>query len=220
MAADVRWLGHASFHLSGGGADVLIDPWLTGNPKAAAQADELPADVMRLLARTESGDKLNDQELVDAFLIASGVYDGRQRKAYAKKIDDITAASLHDGLMALVPYELQREIGKLAPTHFEAPTGQRHPIRYDGDEPVLAIRVQELFGLKQHPAVAGGRLPLLLELVSPAHRPIQTTRDLPGFWAGSWRDVRADMRGRYPKHPWPEDPAEAMPTTRAKPRGT
>ncbi len=135
-------------------------------------------------------------------------------------IDDITAASLHDGLMALVPYDVQRDIGKLVPTHFEAPTGQRHPIRYDGDEPVLAIRVQELFGLKQHPSVAGGRLPLLLELVSPAQRPIQTTRDLPGFWAGSWRDVRADMRGRYPKHPWPEDPAEAMPTTRAKPRGT
>ncbi|MCR6502947.1 ATP-dependent helicase HrpB [Shinella sp. CPCC 101442] len=135
-------------------------------------------------------------------------------------IDDISAASLHDGLMALVPYDMQRDIGKLVPTHFEAPTGQRHPIRYDGDEPVLAIRVQELFGLKQHPSVAGGRLPLLLELVSPAHRPIQTTRDLPGFWAGSWRDVRADMRGRYPKHPWPEDPAEAMPTTRVKPRGT
>ena len=135
-------------------------------------------------------------------------------------IDDVTAASLHEGLMALVPYEAQRDLTRLAPTHFEAPTGQRHPIRYDGDEPVLAIRVQELFGLKQHPAVAGGRLPLLLELVSPAQRPIQTTRDLPGFWAGSWRDVRADMRGRYPKHPWPEDPAEAMPTTRAKPRGT
>ncbi len=85
---------------------------------------------------------------------------------------------------------------------------------------MLTIRVQELFGLKEHPAVGGGRLPLLLELTSPAHRPIQTTRDLPGFWAGSWRDVRADMRGRYPRHPWPEDPAEALPTTRVKPRGT
>ena len=135
-------------------------------------------------------------------------------------LDDVSAASLHEGLMALVPYEAQRDLARLAPTHFEAPTGQRHPIRYDGEEPVLAIRVQELFGLKQHPAVAGGRLPLLLELLSPAHRLIQTTRDLPGFWAGSWRDVRADMRGRYPKHPWPEDPAAAMPTTRAKPRGT
>jgi len=135
-------------------------------------------------------------------------------------LDDVSAASLHEGLMALAPYEAQRDLARLAPTHFEAPTGQRHPIRYDGEEPVLAIRVQELFGLKQHPAVAGGRLPLLLELLSPAHRLIQTTRDLPGFWAGSWRDVRADMRGRYPKHPWPEDPAAAMPTTRAKPRGT
>ena len=135
-------------------------------------------------------------------------------------LDDVSAASLHEGLTALVPYEAQRDLARLAPTHFEAPTGQRHPIRYDGEEPVLAIRVQELFGLKQHPAVAGGRLPLLLDLLSPAHRLIQTTRDLPGFWAGSWRDVRADMRGRYPKHPWPEDPAGAMPTTRAKPRGT
>ncbi|HEV7245483.1 MAG TPA: ATP-dependent helicase HrpB [Shinella sp.] len=138
----------------------------------------------------------------------------------ARGIDDISSARLQEGLMALVPYEVQRDLARLAPTHFEAPTGQRHPIRYDGEEPVLAIRVQELFGLKQHPSVAGGRLPLLLELQSPAHRLIQTTRDLPGFWMGSWRDVRADMRGRYPRHPWPEDPAEAMPTTRVKPRGT
>ena len=93
-------------------------------------------------------------------------------------------------------------------------------MRWRPAEPVLAIRVQELFGLRQHPAVAEGRLPLVLELLSPAHRPIQTTRDLPGFWAGSWKDVRAEMRGRYPRHPWPDDPADAAPTTRAKPRGT
>ncbi|MCD2182789.1 ATP-dependent helicase HrpB [Rhizobium sp. GN54] len=135
-------------------------------------------------------------------------------------LDDVTPASLSDGLMALVPQGVQRDLERLVPTHFEAPTGQRHPIRYDGSEPTLPIRVQELFGLRQHPAVAGGRLPLLLELLSPAHRPIQTTRDLPGFWAGSWKDVRAEMRGRYPRHPWPEDPAGAMPTTRAKPRRT
>jgi ATP-dependent helicase HrpB len=135
-------------------------------------------------------------------------------------IADIKASNLSDGLLSLVPHDRQRELGRLAPTHFEAPTGQRHPIHYDGDEPLLSIRVQELFGLKTHPAIGDGRLPLLLELISPGHRPIQTTRDLPGFWAGSWRDVRADMRGRYPKHPWPEDPANAAPTTRAKPRGT
>jgi ATP-dependent helicase HrpB len=134
--------------------------------------------------------------------------------------DAIDAGSLSEGLRSLIPFALRQDLNRLAPTHFEAPTGQRHPIRYDGDEPVLAIRVQELFGLKVHPAIAGGRLPLLLELTSPAHRPIQTTRDLPGFWSGSWRDVRADMRGRYPKHPWPEDPANAVPTHRAKPRGT
>ena len=138
----------------------------------------------------------------------------------ARGLSDISAGGLSNGLMSLVPHELQRDLARMAPTHFEAPTGQRHPIQYDGEEPLLTIRVQELFGLKQHPAIGGGRLPLVLELTSPAHRPIQTTRDLPGFWAGSWKDVRADMRGRYPRHPWPEDPAEALPTTRAKPRGT
>ncbi|HEX8048166.1 ATP-dependent helicase HrpB [Rhizobium sp.] len=138
----------------------------------------------------------------------------------ARGISDISAGGLSNGLMSLVPHELQRDLGRMAPTHFEAPTGQRHPIQYEGEEPLLTIRVQELFGLKQHPAIGGGRLPLVLELTSPAHRPIQTTRDLPGFWAGSWKDVRADMRGRYPRHPWPEDPAEAAPTTRTKPRGT
>ncbi|RUM24639.1 ATP-dependent helicase HrpB [Rhizobium vallis] len=138
----------------------------------------------------------------------------------ARSLSEISAGGLSNGLMSLVPHELQRDLSRLAPTHFEAPTGQRHPIQYEGEEPVLTIRVQELFGLKQHPAIAGGRLPLLLELTSPAHRPIQTTRDLPGFWAGSWKDVRAEMRGRYPRHPWPERPEEALPTTRAKPRGT
>lgn len=138
----------------------------------------------------------------------------------ARGLSEISAAGLSNGLIALVPHEWQRDLSRLAPTHFEAPTGQRHPIQYEGEEPVLTIRVQELFGLKQHPAIAGGRLPLLLELTSPAHRPIQTTRDLPGFWAGSWKDVRADMRGRYPRHPWPERPEDALPTTRAKPRGT
>jgi len=135
-------------------------------------------------------------------------------------LDGIDPGSLAEGLRSLVPHDEVRDLGRLAPTHFEAPMGQRHPIRYDGDEPVLAIRVQELFGMKQHPSVAGGRLPLLLELTSPAHRPIQTTRDLPGFWAGSWKDVRSEMRGRYPKHPWPDNPADAAPTARAKPRGT
>ena len=138
----------------------------------------------------------------------------------AKAIYEINGGNIIEGLRSLVPHEELRQLGKMLPTHFEAPTGQKHPIQYEGEEPTLTIRVQELFGLKDHPSVAGGKLPLLLELTSPAHRPIQTTRDLPGFWAGSWKDVRADMRGRYPRHPWPEDPASAQPTHRAKPRGT
>ncbi|TIM84600.1 ATP-dependent helicase C-terminal domain-containing protein, partial [Mesorhizobium sp.] len=132
----------------------------------------------------------------------------------------IDPSVLSAGLMALVPHDLQRRIEALAPTHFDAPSGSRVPIRYDGEWPVLAIRVQELFGLDRHPAIASGTVPLTLELLSPAHRPIQTTRDLPGFWRGSWADVRADMRGRYPKHVWPENPLLATATSRAKPRGT
>lgn len=122
------------------------------------------------------------------------------------------------GLASLVPHDLQRKVEALAPTHFDAPSGSHVPIRYDGEWPVLAVRVQELFGLDRHPSIANGTVPLTLELLSPAHRPIQTTRDLPGFWRGSWTDVRADMRGRYPKHVWPENPLLAAATARAKPR--
>ncbi|TIR25117.1 MAG: ATP-dependent helicase HrpB [Mesorhizobium sp.] len=132
----------------------------------------------------------------------------------------IKPATLSSALMALVPHELQRKVDALAPTHFDAPSGSHVPIRYDGEWPVLSIRVQELFGLDRHPSIANGTVPLTLELLSPAHRPIQTTRDLPGFWRGSWADVRTDMRGRYPKHVWPENPLLATATSRAKPRGT
>jgi ATP-dependent helicase HrpB len=93
------------------------------------------------------------------------------------------------------------------------------PIDYDAEEgPKLAIRVQELFGLDRHPAIAGGRVPLVVELLSPAHRPVQVTRDLPGFWRGSYAAVKAEMRGRYPRHPWPDDPLAAAPTRRANRR--
>lgn len=140
---------------------------------------------------------------------------------HARSLADIDAALLGNALDMLLPFGRRQALDQAAPTHFTAPTGQSHPIAYDGDlAPSLSIRVQELFGLATHPAIANGKLPLTLELLSPAHRPIQITRDLPGFWKGSWADVRADMRGRYPKHVWPEDPATAMPTTRAKPRGT
>ncbi len=137
------------------------------------------------------------------------------------KLSEIGADDLGNALDALLLWDLRQRLDRDAPTHFTAPTGNNHAIDYEGPgKPALHIRVQELFGLKAHPAIAQGRLPLTLNLLSPAHRPIQITRDLPGFWGGSWAAVKADMRGRYPRHPWPDDPASAMPTARAKPRGT
>ena len=115
----------------------------------------------------------------------------------------------------------EQRLAREAPTHFVAPTGNAFAVDYEASGgPAIDVRVQELFGLAEHPALAGGRVPLTLNLLSPAHRPIQITRDLPGFWRGSWADVRAELRGRYPRHSWPEKPAEAAPTARAKPRGT
>jgi ATP-dependent helicase HrpB len=137
------------------------------------------------------------------------------------KLSEIGADDLGKALDALLPWNLKRRLEEEAPTHFEAPTGNRHAIDYEAaGAPALHIRVQELFGLTQHPAIANGRMPLTLHLLSPARRPIQITRDLPGFWKGSWAAVKAEMKGRYPRHPWPDDPASAAPTARPKPRGT
>jgi ATP-dependent helicase HrpB len=137
------------------------------------------------------------------------------------KLDAIGADDLASALEAALPWDLARRLPQEAPTHFQAPTGTAAPIDYEAEGgPAIALRVQELFGLSEHPALAGGRIPLTLHLLSPANRPIQITRDLPGFWRGSWAAVRSDLRGRYPRHFWPEDPAAAAPTARAKPRGT
>ncbi|MFA5900231.1 MAG: ATP-dependent helicase HrpB [Hyphomicrobium sp.] len=137
------------------------------------------------------------------------------------KLAEIGADDLGAALDVQLPWSLKRRLDEAAPTHFEAPTGNRHAIDYEtSGAPALHIRVQELFGLTQHPSIAQGKLPLTLHLLSPAHRPIQITRDLPGFWSGSWAAVKAEMKGRYPRHPWPDDPATAAPTARAKPRGT
>ena len=109
-----------------------------------------------------------------------------------------------------LPWNLQRRLDAEAPTHLEVPTGSQIPIDYGTEEgPVLAVRVQELFGLDTHPRIAGGRCPDPPPARRPAQRPIQITRDLPGFWRGSWAAARSDMRGQYPKHPWPEDPVAA-----------
>ncbi len=134
---------------------------------------------------------------------------------------DFSASDLSDALMALLPWDLRARLDREAPTHFEAPTGTSLPIDYEAPEgPKISVRLQELFGLNVHPSIAKGKIALVVELLSPAHRPVQVTRDLPGFWRGSYVAVRSDLRGRYPRHPWPEDPASALPTRRVKPRGT
>jgi ATP-dependent helicase HrpB len=136
-------------------------------------------------------------------------------------LKEFSPPDLSDALMSLLPWELRARLEREAPTHFEAPTGTQLAIDYEAEQgPTIAVRLQELFGLNTHPSIAKGAVPLVLELLSPAHRPVQVTRDLPGFWRGSYAAVRSDLRGRYPRHPWPEDPATAMPTRRVKPRGT
>jgi ATP-dependent helicase HrpB len=134
---------------------------------------------------------------------------------------EITAADLDAALKAHLPFELQRRLETEAPTHFLTPAGSNIALDYGAEGgPLLSVRVQELYGLSAHPSIAKGKVPLTLELLSPAQRPIQITKDLPGFWRGSWSSVKAEMKGRYPRHLWPDDPSQAQPTTRAKPRGT
>ena len=138
-----------------------------------------------------------------------------------RSLGAIRGQDLDGALRALIPWDVGQAMDRAAPTHWTAPTGSRFAIDYAADGgPRVDVRVQEVFGLTDHPCIAHGRVPLTLALLSPAHRPIQMTRDLPGFWKGSWREVRSEMRGRYPRHVWPDDPATAAPTQRAKPRGT
>jgi ATP-dependent helicase HrpB len=136
-------------------------------------------------------------------------------------LKEFSSDDLSEALMTLLPWELRARLEREAPTHFEAPTGTMLAVDYEAEQgPTIAVRLQELFGLNTHPSIAKGAVPLVLELLSPAHRPVQVTRDLPGFWRGSYAAVRSDLRGRYPRHSWPEDPSSAMPTRRVKPRGT
>jgi ATP-dependent RNA helicase HrpB len=167
-------------------------------------------------AEGESWPDLSDAALSatsDGWLVPA-LYDKTQLK-------DFSAGDLSDAVMNLLSWELRARLDREAPTHFEAPTGTMLAIDYETEQgPTIAVRLQELFGLNTHPSIAKGAVPLVLELLSPAQRPVQVTRDLPGFWRGSYAAVRSDLRGRYPRHPWPEDPANAVPTRRVKPRGT
>ena len=138
-------------------------------------------------------------------------------KRSLKQIEPTALRSAFEGLLG---HDAVRAVSRLAPADFISPAGSRHAIDYAAPGgPLAEVRAQALFGLSEHPLVGGGRVPLTLAITSPAHRPIQTTKDLPAFWRGSWRDVAKEMRGRYPKHPWPDHPAAASATLRTKKAG-
>jgi ATP-dependent helicase HrpB len=196
----------------------------------AAGLDRLPwsksskqwRDRVMFLRAAEAGRLPNSwPDLSDAALMAAREIWLVPALADKTSLKEFSPPDLSDALMTLLPWELRARLEREAPTHFEAPTGTQLAIDYEAAQgPTIAVRLQELFGLNTHPSIAKGAVPLVLELLSPAHRPVQVTRDLPGFWRGSYAAVRSDLRGRYPRHPWPEDPASAMPTRRVKPRGT
>jgi ATP-dependent helicase HrpB len=137
-----------------------------------------------------------------------------------RSADDLRKLDLLAPLQARLSWDEIQSLDRFAPAHFVTPLGRKVPIDYAGEAPSIALRLQELFGANTHPTVGPKRLPLRITLLSPGQHPVQVTMDLPGFWAASYADVRKDMRGQYPRHPWPEDPTQADPTTRAKPRGT
>lgn len=168
------------------------------------------AGALRLRAAYAGSADLSDEALIarlDEWLPA--LVEGKRR------LSDISGGALFQALENLIGWEGKRALDAAAPSHFTSPLGTAHAIDYGAEGgPAVELRVQALFGLAEHPMI--GRTPLVLRLTSPAGRPIQTTRDLPGFWKGSWAAVAKEMRGRYPRHPWPEDPTQADPTLRTK----
>jgi ATP-dependent helicase HrpB len=135
------------------------------------------------------------------------------------RLDQLERLPLGDFLLNSLDWSLQQQLPALAPTHIEVPSGSRLRVDYSGEEPVLAVKLQEMFGQTETPTVAGGRVPVVVQLLSPARRPVQVTRDLANFWAGTYFEVRKALKGRYPKHPWPDDPLTATATrhTRRRP---
>ena len=162
------------------------------------------------------------QALDDAALLANlDQWLGPQLQGITRR-DHLARLDLVSILQAPLDYAAQTRLNRLAPTHLEVPSGSRVALEYalDGAAPVLSVKLQELFGLQRTPTVNEGRTPVMLHLLSPARRPIQVTQDLAGFWARTYPEVKKELKGRYPRHPWPDDPLAAPPTARAKPRGT
>lgn len=178
-------------------------------------AQTFRARVSFLRSQDDAWPDMSDEALLSGLAEWLGPYAAG--KSMLSLSRDIVSQALHNWL----DYDQQRALEKLAPETWRMPTGSYIRIDYEAEGgPRLEVRVQELYGTTVHPAIGPNRTPITLSLTSPAHRPIQITKDLPAFWDGSWAEVRAEMKGRYPRHVWPENPREADPTTRAKPRGT
>ncbi|UYY56875.1 ATP-dependent helicase HrpB [Sphingomonas sp. S2-65] len=204
---------------------------LSSGPDSAADPTEIEAALLEgvrehglaLLPWSETAQALRTRAayggydaLSDAALIESLDEWLTPLLAGKRRLDAVAAEGLTQALQNLLGWEGQRTLDRLAPARLETPAGSSHAIDYSAEGgPRVEMRVQALFGLATHPTIGDG-VPLVLSLTSPAGRPIQTTRDLPGFWAGSWAAVAKEMRGRYPRHPWPDDPANASATLRTK----
>jgi ATP-dependent helicase HrpB len=189
------------------GLDAL--PW---NRALRALRDRV-ATLRRIQAGGEDWPDLSDSALAADLAQWLGPYVHGVRG-----MKDLARIDLHGALNSRLNWRQRQLLDQLAPTHWTVPSGSRRPIDYSGDVPVLAVRLQEMFGTTRTPAIADGRLPLLLHLLSPAGRPVQVTQDLAGFWRSGYPAVKKELKGRYPKHYWPDDPLSAQPTSRAKPR--
>ena len=215
---------------------IVVDERIVGTPDRAAITAALQAEVERDgLASLRWGERASGLRARMAFLAGlehgwpdvsdAGLRAARETWLWplldaVQALEKIEDSALEAGLRALIPWDRQRALDELAPERLATPLGSATIDYAAAGGPRVDIRVQELFGTNVHPTVGGGQVPLTLALLSPARRPVQVTKDLPGFWAGSWSAVRSEMRGRYPRHPWPEDPTKAEATSRAKPRGT
>ncbi|MGD8935489.1 MAG: ATP-dependent helicase HrpB [Thiogranum sp.] len=178
-------------------------------------------ETRRLQARVNflhSLDTAHWPDFSDSFLLHSSeqwllpFLNGVTRLAQLKRVD------LRAALLAMLDWQQQQQLDTLAPSHIRVPSGSSLRVDYSAPTPVLAVRLQEMFGLAETPRVAGGAVPVVLHLLSPAQRPVQVTQDLAAFWAGSYREVKKELQGRYPKHYWPDDPMQARATARARPR--
>jgi ATP-dependent helicase HrpB len=187
------------------GLDAL--PW-----SKAARALQARLQFLHRVDATRWSDVSDDALLATLDDWLAPFLDGITRRDHLARLDLVAI------LKARLDYAAQQALDRLAPTHLEVPSGSRIPIDYSGDGPSLAVRLQEMFGLTETPSVGGGRVPITIELLSPAGRPVQVTRDLVSFWARGYPEVKKELKGRYPKHYWPDDPYQAEPTARVRPR--